>query len=66
MEIIETIFEWLGKAGQIAAIGAGFFLIVVGFLMKKWSRVGFIMAGVIILLPYGWCNNTITVFKLGS
>ena len=52
MEIVETIFGWLDSAGQIVTIGVGIFLIVVGFLMKKWSRVGFIMAGVIILLPF--------------
>lgn len=52
MEIVETIFEWLDNIGQIVAIGAGGFLIIVGLLMKKWSRVGFVMAGVIMLIPF--------------
>ncbi len=52
MEIVETFLEWLDSLGQLIGIGAGIFLIVVGFLMKKWSRVGFIMAGVIMLLPF--------------
>lgn len=52
MEFVETVFEWLDNIGQIVVIGAGIFLIVVGFLMKKWSRVGFIIAGVIVLLPF--------------
>ncbi len=52
MEFVEAIFEGLSGLGKIVAICVGIFLLIVGLLMEKWSRLSFVTVGIIILLPF--------------